>query len=98
MTDYPLLVQLTSPELAAAAQPDGDDLVFVGGDGVTRLDHELESWDPLTGSLTAWVRLPSLDAAIGTGLFLYAGNPDAGDQQDPVGVWGAEADLVLHGP
>lgn len=98
LTDYPLLVQLTSPELAAAAQPDGDDLVFVGGDGVTRLDHELESWDPLTGSLTAWVRLPSLDAAIGTGLFLYAGNPDAGDQQDPVGVWGAEADLVLHGP
>ncbi|MCP3854940.1 MAG: signal peptidase I [Actinomycetia bacterium] len=97
LTDYPLLVQLSDVNLAAAAQADGDDLVFVGADGVTRLDHELESWNSVTGALTAWVRLPTLDDVVDTELFLYLGNGTAGDQQDPTGVWGPDADLVLNG-
>lgn len=97
VTDYPLLVQLVDTDLVPDVQPDGDDLVVTAADGVTRLDHQIESWDPLTGALTVWVRVPTLVDTVDTTLFLYLSNPTAVDQQDPVGVWGADADLVVLG-
>lgn len=96
LTDYPLLVQLVDADLAANAQADGDDLVFVAADGVTRLDHDIERWDSATGALTAWVRLPVLDDASDTRLYLYLGNPAAADQTDPEAVFGGDADLVAN--
>lgn len=98
VADFPLLVQLVDADLGAGAQNDGDDLVFTSGDGVTRLDHHLESWNAATGAITAWVRIPLLSSGVDTELFVYLGNPSAGDQSDPVGVWGADADLVLASP
>jgi hypothetical protein len=95
LTDYPMLVQVVDAGLAAGLQADAADLVFTADDGVTRLDHQVESWDPLTGALTAWVRVPALDPNTDALLYLYLGNPTAEDQQDPVGVWGPDADLVL---
>ncbi|MFN8024162.1 MAG: DUF2341 domain-containing protein [Acidimicrobiales bacterium] len=95
LTDYPLLVQVTDPDLAAGLQTDAADLVFTAADGVTRLDHQVESWNPATGALTAWVRVPTLDDQTDVVLYLYLVNPNAIDQQDPVGVWGPDADLVL---
>ncbi len=97
LTDFPLLVQLSDVDLASNAQADGDDLVFVAADGVTRLDHQLESWNATTGALSAWVRIPTLNATTDTGLFLYLRNGSATDQSDPIGVWGPETDLVLLG-
>ncbi len=97
LTDYPLLVQVTDSSLIGAAQADGDDLVFVAADSTTRLDYDIESWDSATGALTAWVRIPSLSATADTELYLYSGNGSAANQEDPVGVWGAESDLVLTG-
>ncbi|MEZ5410635.1 MAG: DUF2341 domain-containing protein [Acidimicrobiales bacterium] len=97
LTDFPLLVQVADASLGVSGQADGDDLVFTAADGVTRLDHDLESWDAGTGTLTAWVRIPSLSATVDTELFLYSGNANAASQEDPVGVWGAESDLVLTG-
>lgn len=98
LADFPLLVQLVDSNLGAGAQSDGDDLVFTAADGVTRLDHHLESWDAATGAITAWVRIPLLSSTVDTELFVYLGNPTANDQSDPVGVWGADADLVLASP
>lgn len=97
LTDQPVLVQFVDPEMAGKPQVDGDDVVFTAADGVTRLDHQLESIDSVTGSITAWVRFPSLDASTDTGAFVYYGNPSAGDQQDPEAVFGPDADLVFHG-
>lgn len=95
LTDYPLLVQLVDPDLTAALQPSADDLVVTDADGITRLDHHLESWDAGTGALTLWVRVPMLDDVDDSLLYLYLSNPTADDQQDPLGVWGPDADLVL---
>jgi biopolymer transport protein ExbB len=97
LADYPLLVQLADTDLGLGTQNDGDDLVFVAADGVTRLDHEIEAWDRGSGTLTAWVRIPILDATDDTEIFLYLDNPSAVDQSDPEGVWGPDADLVLLG-
>lgn len=86
LTDFPLLVSVTDPALTAA-NADGSDLVVTAEDGSTRLDHELESFDPSTGAVVLWVRVPVLDPELDTGLFLYHGNAAASDQQDPAGVW-----------
>lgn len=97
LTDYPLLVEFTDAAMGAASRADGADLVFTAADGTTRLDHEIESWNAATGELTAWVRVPSLSDAVDTTLYLYYGNSTALDQQDPAGVFGSDASLVLHG-
>lgn len=96
LVDFPLLVSITDASVGASAQADGGDLVFTADDGVTRLDHELESWDPGTGEVVAWVRIPALSASLDTGLFLYHGNAAAADQQDPAGVFRAGFTSVHH--
>lgn len=96
LTDFPLLVQITDLQIAGAAQADADDIVFTSADGTTRLDHQIEDWNPGTGALTAWVRLPSVDDVTGASLFVYYGAPGAVDQQDPTGVFGPNADAVIH--
>jgi hypothetical protein len=98
LTDFPLLIQVTDADVAAAAQIGGDDIVFTAADGVTRLDHEIESWDRGTGALTAWVRVPIIDGTSDTELFVYYGNAGAIDQQDPEAVFGDEGDLIAHLP
>ncbi|MFK8026292.1 MAG: DUF2341 domain-containing protein, partial [Ilumatobacter sp.] len=97
LTDYPLLVSFAEPAIAAEAAVDGSDFVVTSGDGVTRLDHWIESWDDSTGQLVAWVRIPTLDGVTDETIYLYAGNATALDQQDPEGVWGDDADLVVTG-
>lgn len=95
LTDYPVLVQVVDPDLATSLRADAADLVFTAADGITRLDHQVESWNPTTGALTAWVRVPAVDDTTDALLYAYLANPTATDQQDPVGVWGPDADLVL---
>lgn len=95
--DLPVLVQIVDAQLQAGAQADGDDIVFTAADGVTRLDHVIESYDQLTGALTSWVKVPTLDSNDTTEIFLYYANSTAGDQQDPVGVFDAANDLTLLG-
>ncbi len=97
LTDFPLLVQFTDPELQAGASPDGADLVFTAADGTTRLDHVIETYNSASGSLSAWVSVPSLSSIGDTNLYLYYANPSAVDQQDPVAVFGPDADLALLG-
>lgn len=98
LTDFVLLVQVVDADLGSSTQADGGDLVFTAEDGVSRLDHYVESWNGATGALTAWVRIPLLSSSVDTEIFLYSGNPAAVDQTDPVGVWGIDADLVLPAP
>lgn len=52
--------------------PAGHDIRFTLEDG-SKLDHELDLYDPVAGALTAWVRLPTWDPAEPTRLFLYHG-------------------------
>lgn len=95
LSDLPLLVQLTDPALAAAAQPDGSDIRFTAGDGSTLLPYQIERWNPVGGELTAWVRVPSIAAASANQFYLYAGAPNAPDAQAPRTVW-SDADAVWH--
>ena len=93
LTDFPLLITLTDVDLKDAAhaghvgQADGGDLLFTSADGTTQLDHEIESYDPATGTLVAWVKVPTLSPATDTVLYLYYGNAAAANQQNAAAVW-----------
>jgi hypothetical protein len=76
LSDFPMLFSLTDANLrtvpngGATGKNDGTDLLFTSSDGMTRLDHELESYNPGTGNVIAWVRIPTLSNTTDTVIYL----------------------------
>ncbi len=97
LSNFPMLVSLSADsDLAASARSDGHDILFSDADGITQLDHEIESWNPATGELQAWVRVPSLSGTSDPVVYLYYGNASASDQANAPGVWDSYYSEVLH--
>jgi hypothetical protein len=86
LTDFPVLISLIDPGLTTKAQASGNDILFTAVDG-TKLSHEIEKYDPGTGTLVAWVKVPSLSATANTDVYMYYGDAGASDQQNKTGVW-----------
>jgi hypothetical protein len=96
-TNFPvLLYEATDADLAAYAQENGNDIVFVDRWNVTQYHHELEKFDGDTGELWAWVNVTSLSSTQDTILYMYYGNPDCGSQQRVPGTWDAGFAMVQH--
>ena len=95
LTGFPVLVDVTDPDLQSKAQPDGDDITFTTYDG-TQLDHEIEDYDPASGHLVAWVNVPSLSSTENTHLYMYYGHPGVGSQANPEAVWDSDYKMVQH--
>jgi len=95
LADFPVLIELHDPELAARARPDGADLAFIAADG-TPLAFELESYTASPPALVAWVRVPQLSATTDTTIALYYGNPSATSQAQPAAVWSNAFVGVYH--
>ena len=100
LTDFPFLVKITNAgnDLFAKAQGDGDDILFTASDGATKIPHEIESFSRGAGSedLTAWVLLPTFAHDADTVIYIYYGNPAAGNQQSPYAVWDGNYASVWH--
>ena len=96
LTNYPLLVSITDGDLQANARSDGWDIWFADSDTVTKLDHEIESYDSATGTLVAWVRIPNLSSSADKVIYLNYGNPASPDQSNPPGVWDSTFAGVWH--
>ena len=85
-SNFVVLVDITQTALRSTAnggrvgQADGGDFVFTLSDETTKLSHQIESYDAVTGRIKAWVRVPTLSALSNTSLFLYYGNAAAADQ------------------
>src|SRR5439155_710829 len=68
------------------------------------LDHEIEEYDPTTGKLVAWVRIPVLKAfsyttpaPLDTKIYIYYGNTDiTTSTENPTGVWDTDFKGVWH--
>ena len=98
LVNFPVLVSLTDPNLISVAKPDGSDILFTASDGATKLAHEIETYNPGTGQLIAWVSVPALSPSANTVMYLYYGNPSAANQQNPTGVWDSNYEGVWHLP
>ncbi|HEX2844469.1 MAG TPA: DUF2341 domain-containing protein, partial [Candidatus Limnocylindria bacterium] len=97
LTDFPVLVSVTDPQIAAAALPGGEDIVFTAGDGRTVLASEIESFTRTDNQLVAWVKVPSLSATTDTRLYVYYGNPSPPPAAPlPEAVWTASFLGVWH--
>jgi len=94
-TNFPVLISLASDsDLSARAQYDGDDIFFTSSDGITKIPHEIESYS--SGTLVAWVKVPSVSSATDTTIMMYYGNPTIGSQQDRTNVWDSNYKGVWH--
>ncbi|MFW6144234.1 MAG: DUF2341 domain-containing protein, partial [Candidatus Natronoplasma sp.] len=84
--NYQVVVTLTTSKMGSPYEnvnSDGSDIRFTDTDGVTGLDHWIESWDD-QGDSTIWVELD--DAVNGSSsktIYMYHGNPDASSSSDP---------------
>jgi MSHA biogenesis protein MshQ len=97
LTDFPVLIRITSDsDLAADAQDSGNDILFTSSDMVTKLSHEIESFDGATGALIAWVKVPALASPANTILYMYYRNGTATNQQTPLTTWDANFRAVYH--
>jgi hypothetical protein len=96
-SNFPVLVSLTDSDLAAHVGKDnGDDILFTASDGITKLSHEIENFDKTTGTLVAWVKVPTLYDNENTFIYMYYGNSNATNQQNRAGVWNNSFKGVWH--
>ena len=94
--NFPVWVSIVDTDLRDQALANGDDIFFTDSTGTFQLDHEIESYDGGTGTLSAWVRMPSLSDTLDTDFYLYFGNPGAANQESPAGVWDSNFVGVWH--
>ena len=102
--NFPFLFNTTDPAFATTANGGhvtsftGNDIFFsTDPNGLTKLDHELEEYNPVTGQVIAWVRIPTLSHTTDTVLYVFYGNASiTSSQQNPTGVWDSNYMGVWH--
>ncbi len=102
LTDFPVLVLSKENDLKHTSNAGGMsniggyDIAFTLNDGTSRLDHDLESYDPETGELVVWVRLPTLSHTADTEIYMYYGNPSITVDQSVSTTWDANYAAIWH--
>jgi hypothetical protein len=100
LENFPVLVRILSgstagDELRDNARDDGYDIAFTDSDW-QQFDHEIEFFDGSTGTLYAWVRIPSLPTSTITTIYMYYDNSGASNQENPNDVWNSNYKMVQH--
>lgn len=102
LTDFPFLVKLTDNDLRTVGNgghvrnSNGYDIIFYLNGCVTKLDHQLEDYDSVTGSLSAWVRIPVLSTTSNTSVYMYYGNGAVSSSTSTSSVWASSYSGVWH--
>jgi RHS repeat-associated protein len=103
-TNFPVLISGTYPYLATVANggqvqnSNGYDIIFTSdAAGQNQLDHEIDSYNPLSGAVNFWVRIPTLSHTTDTVIYLFYGNPSiTTSQENKAGVWQNNYTGVWH--
>lgn len=105
LTNFPVLISTTNSAFKSVANgghvglDSGNDIVFTSGDGKTKLAHEIEKYDPTTGQIIAWVKVPSLSSKIDGTVYMYYGNgAETGNEQNVTGTWDSNYKGIWHLP
>lgn len=102
LSNFPVLIEISDSELRSIGNGgsvqniNGYDIVFTSADGNSVLDHELSNYDPTTGSVSFWVRFPTLLSTENTPFFIYYGNSAINSDQSTPNTWDSTYELVLH--
>jgi len=103
-TNFPVLVQGTYSYLANVANGgsvnslSGYDIVFYADTARrTKLNFEIDSYNPVTGAISAWVMIPTVSHTVNTTFYMYYGDATiTTDQSNKTGVWDANYQAVYH--
>ncbi len=102
LTNFPVLFSFTDNDLRTTANggnvenSNGFDITFTSADGSTQLDHQLESYNAVTGEIIAWVKFPTLGATTDTDFYVYYGNSSQTTDQSTTNTWNSNYQAVLH--
>jgi hypothetical protein len=102
-TNFPMAFSGTYAYLATTANggkvesANGWDIMFTSDvTGMAKLDHEVESWNAVTGAVNMWVRIPTASATVPTVIYLWYGKACVAAQENRTGVWDSNYRLVWH--
>jgi RHS repeat-associated protein len=103
-TDFPVLISGTFPYLATVGNggkvqnANGYDIIFTSdAAGQMKLDHEIDSYDPVTGNASFWVRIPALSHTTDTAIYMWYGSSSvSASQENKAGVWSNGYGAVWH--
>ena len=97
LSDFPILVKLTSTQLDfAKANADGFDIRFTSSDGTTLLKYERERHDNGNSLAEYWVKVTSIASASDTDIYMYYRTTDTADGADITNVWDSNFEVVMH--
>jgi len=94
---YQVKITVDTASLISAGKmrPDGADIRFTAGDGVTVIPHWVEPGTINTNSTAIWVKIPtSIPAGQTIRIYMYYGNPHASDISNSTAVWGKNVSFV----
>jgi hypothetical protein len=102
--NFPVLVSGTYSYLATVANggkvqnANGYDIIFSSDPaGTVKLDHEIESYDPATGKVNFWVRVPTLSHTTDTTIYMqYGASSISSSEENRAGVWDGNFQGVWH--
>ena len=100
--NFPVMIEFTDVKLKSNSNGggvtnlSGFDIIFTASDGSTLLDHELQNYDPATGYLLSWVRIPALSPTVNTTIYLYYGNASVFTNQSTTSTWNSNYLSVWH--
>lgn len=102
LINFPFLIKLTDPDLKSTTNGglvenvNGYDIIFTTNGCANDLYHHLEKYDPVTGEIVCWVKLPVLSYSINTIINMYFGNSTITIPTSSSLTWSSDYSSVLH--
>ncbi len=101
LTDFPFFIDITDNALRSVAnggnvyRNDGHDITFALDDG-TELEYQREEYDPTTGNMQAWLKVPTLYASQTTEIWIYYGNCGGSVPDPSTDIWDTDYKGIYH--
>lgn len=98
---FPIMVVIKDADLKSASHggkvisESGADIRFTKDDGVSLLNYEIETYNPATGELLAWVEIDSVSKTKTPSLFMYFSNQFAANESSSA-AWNKTYKAVWH--
>lgn len=96
LTNFPVLLNFTDPNLIGNVLENGNDIVFVNIDNTSKYNHELEDFNGTTGRVLAYVNVTTLYDSNDTRFIMYYNNPSASAQENVDNTWDDSYTGVYH--
>lgn len=102
LSNFTILFKTIDPDLKSTSNggnvtsANGYDIIFTLNSCASNLYHQIEKYDPTSGELICWIKIPTLNYNSNTVLSMYYGNSTITLPTSSSSTWGSEYSSVLH--